>query len=140
MPSGEERQIAFALHTLSSAERNYSQMKKEVLACVSVVKQFHSYIYGHQFELRTDHKPILTLLLEAKAVSSHASARIQRWALALTMYYYKIGFNPTEAHAQQYQHFEPVALPDRPSEAPVPAELVLVEPLLDAPVKAHEIC
>ena len=46
MLNGEERPVAFASRTLSSAERNYSQAEKEALACVFAVKKFHSYIFG----------------------------------------------------------------------------------------------
>ena len=64
MPNGEERPVAFASRTLSSAERNYSQVEKEALACVFAVKKFHSYIFGQSFTLVTDHKPLLTLFRE----------------------------------------------------------------------------
>ncbi len=57
--TGVERPIAFASRTLSSAERQYSQIKKETLACVFGIKKFHSYIYGRRFILITDHTPLL---------------------------------------------------------------------------------
>ena len=46
MPNREERPAAFASRTLSSEERNYSQVEKEALVCVFAVKKFHSYIFN----------------------------------------------------------------------------------------------
>ena len=56
--NGSERPIGYASRSLSSAERNYSQLEREGLACVFGVKRFHSYLYGHSFSLITDHKPL----------------------------------------------------------------------------------
>ena len=73
IPNGEERPVAFASRTLSSAKHNYSQVENEALACVFTVKKFHSYIFGRSFTLLTDHKPLLTLFGENKPISPHAS-------------------------------------------------------------------
>lgn len=99
MPDGTERPIAFASHTLSSAERNYAQIEKEALALVFGIKKFHSYLYGRQFTLVTDHKPLTAILGPKKGVPPLAAARLQRWALLLSAYQYKIEFRPTQAHA-----------------------------------------
>ena len=40
MPDGTERQVAFASRTLSTSERNYSQVKKEALPLVFGIKKF----------------------------------------------------------------------------------------------------
>ena len=139
LATGEERPIQFASRSLSPAERNYSQLDKEALACIFAVKRFHSFIYGRHFMLQTDHKPLLTLLGERKATSPQASARMQRWSLTLATYDYSIVFKPTESHSNA-DGLSRLPLPDAPSEVPFPAELVLlVEFLLDGPVKAHEI-
>jgi len=55
------------------AVQNYSQIDKEVLACVFGVQKFRSYLYGHHFTLQTDHKPLLTLFNETRQL--HASIR-----------------------------------------------------------------
>ena len=97
-PDGSEKPIAYASHTLSAAEKNYSQIEKEGLACVFGVKRFHLYLYGRSFTLATDHKPLLTLFGAKKPVPSQASGRIQRWALTLSMHDY------TLIHKKSAQH------------------------------------
>ena len=62
------------------------------------VKKFHAYLFGHPFELVTDHKPLLTLLNAHKATSPQASNRIRRWSLILAAYEYTIVFKKTEEH------------------------------------------
>ena len=99
MPDGSERPIAYSSRTLSVAERNYSQLEKEGLACIFGIKKFHNYIFGRSFELVTDHKPLLGLLKEDRATSQQASSRIKRWSLFLSNYEYLLVFRNTSAHA-----------------------------------------
>ncbi len=77
LPDGSERPIRYASRTLSKAERNYSQLEKEGLSCIFGIKRFYSYLFGHSFELITEHKPLLGLLGEQKPISPQASARIR---------------------------------------------------------------
>ena len=99
MPDGTEKVIGFASRTLSAAERQYSQIEKEGLSCVFGVRRFHAYLLGRHFFLITDHKPLVSLFQEHKAIPSHASARIQRWALTLAAYEYTFTTRSTTAHA-----------------------------------------
>ena len=90
MPDGSEKPIGFASRTLSSTERQYSQIEKEGLSCVFGVKRFHAYLIGRHFSLVTDHRPLLALFNEQRVIPSHSSARIQRWALTLAAYEYTL--------------------------------------------------
>ena len=99
MPDGSERPIAYASRTLSSAERNNSQIEKEGLAIVYAVKKFHQYLYGRRFIIFSDHKPLLGLLSESSPIPSMTAARIQRWALLLSSYNYELRYQKGTANA-----------------------------------------
>ncbi|XP_061564077.1 uncharacterized protein K02A2.6-like [Cololabis saira] len=98
MPNGTERPIGFVSRTLNSAERNYSQLDKEGLAVIFGVNRFHKYIFGRPFTIVTDHKPLLSLFDELKAVPQIVSPRIQRWAVTLMAYEYHIIYKAGKYH------------------------------------------
>ncbi|XP_039511288.1 uncharacterized protein K02A2.6-like [Pimephales promelas] len=98
MPNGQERPISFMSRTLTSAELNYSQLDKEGLAVMFGIQRFHKYLYGRRFVICTDHKPLLALFNEMKAVPQMASPRIQRWAVALRAYEYEMVYKPGKHH------------------------------------------
>lgn len=96
---GEEHPIAYASRTLTPSERKYSQLEKEALSLVYGVQKFHQYLFGRKFTLITDHKPLTTILGPTHGVPPLIAARLQRWALFLTAYTYKIEFQSSTAHA-----------------------------------------
>jgi len=88
----QKGRIAYTSRTLNQAEQNYSQLEREALAIVSGVKKFHPYLYGRQFTIQSDHKPLSFLFCESKSIPQMASSRVQRWALALSAYQYNIEY------------------------------------------------
>jgi len=139
MPSGGEQPIAYASRTLSDAERNYSQLEKEGLACIFGVKKFHNFLFGHPFEMITDHKPLLGLLRGDKALPAQASARIKRWSLFLSNYEYQLCFRDTKSHANA-DALSRLPLPDQSFKSSPPPELVLLSQQLENfPVSADQI-
>ena len=138
-PDGSERPIAYASRSLSDAERNYSQLEKEGLALVFGVKHFHAYLFGHSFELVTDHQPLLALLNERKPTSPQASARVRRWSLFLSAYEYVLAFRKTEAHGNA-DALSRLPLAEAPAQTQNPPELVmLMDHLNESPVTSEQI-
>ena len=54
--------IAYVSRSLSQTERRYSQIEREALGCVWAVERFHNYLFGNDFTLLTDNKPLVQLL------------------------------------------------------------------------------
>ena len=140
-PDGSERPIGYASHLLSPAERNYSQLEKEGLACIFSVKRFHSFIFGRCFDLITDHKPLLALMSEHRPTSPQASARVKRWSLLLSAYEYKLEFRGTNLH-QNADALSRLPLPEAPQNVytiTLRVGTILLEHLQDSPVTANHI-
>ena len=139
MEDGSEHPISFASRTLTKAETNYSNLEREALAVIFGVKKFHQYLYGRQFILETDHKPLESLFDEMKATPFMATPRIQCWALTLAAYNYIIKYKPGNEHCNA-DALSRLPLPVRSRTTPVPAETVWTMELLDStPVGVKEI-
>lgn len=52
----EGKVVAYASKSLTDVEKHYSQTEREALAIVWSIEHFHLYLFGHSFELITDHK------------------------------------------------------------------------------------
>lgn len=72
--------------TLTSPEQRYCQTEREALAIVWSIEKFRFYVYGRQFTLYTDHKP-LTYMFQP---TSKPCARIERWVLRLQQYEFTV--------------------------------------------------
>jgi hypothetical protein len=54
-----DRPIAYAARSLTSAEKNYSTIEKELLAVVFALRRFHFYTAGRSVGILTNHQPLL---------------------------------------------------------------------------------
>ena len=62
------------------------------------MKRFRVYLYGRQFTLITDHKPLTAIFHPEKGVPAMNAARLQRYALFLVGFDYKIEYKSTTEH------------------------------------------
>lgn len=77
--------VLYASRKLLDREQRYSTVERECLAIVWSIDKFSRYLYGQEFMLETDHRP-LTYLRQSKLKNS----RLMRWALALQEYKFHI--------------------------------------------------
>ena len=76
----------YASQTLSDTERRYAQVEREALACVWGTLKMQQYVFGRHITIETDHKTLLGLLRETRAILPTSSGHVQRWALTLAGY------------------------------------------------------
>lgn len=94
-----EQLTAFVSRTLNEAEKNYADTDRESLALMFALRYFHNYAYGRCLTLITDQTPIVPLLHEQKELPSTASARLQRWSIALAAYNHHIQYSNASDNA-----------------------------------------
>ncbi|CAC5396188.1 unnamed protein product [Mytilus coruscus] len=87
---GNFRPVTFASRTLTDVEQRYSQTEREALAVVWGCERFHLYLYGKEIILVTDHKPLEVIY----SPKSKPPARIERWAMRLQPYTFKVKYKP----------------------------------------------
>jgi hypothetical protein len=75
--------IAFASRTLTDTETRYAQIEKELLSAIFGLERFHQYTYGRTVQMRSDHKPLESIL---KKPFHAAPKRLQRMLQQLQKY------------------------------------------------------
>ncbi|XP_052130596.1 uncharacterized protein K02A2.6-like, partial [Frankliniella occidentalis] len=88
---GQPKVIRYAGYALSEVEQRYSQTEKEAYALVFACEKFQFYLLGTDFYLVTDHKPLI-FMFKNGANTKTASLRVERWALRLQEYRFKIEY------------------------------------------------
>ena len=83
--------IAFASKSLTTTEQRYANIEREMLAIVFGCERFHYYIYGREFAVITDHKPLEMI---TKKSLEKAPARLQRMMLRIQTYNYTVTYSP----------------------------------------------
>jgi transposase InsO family protein len=85
---GVQRVIAYASRGLKPAEQRYPAHKLEFLALKwAITEKFHEYLYGVQFEVKTDNNPLTYVLASAKL-----DAAGHRWLASLSSYNFSISY------------------------------------------------
>ncbi len=64
--------VAYASRSLTAAERNYEITELETLAVVWALAHYHSYLYGQEVTVYTDHSAVKAVLLTPNPSGKHA--------------------------------------------------------------------
>ena len=67
--------VMFTSRALTGSERNYQNLERECLATIWVMEKFHYFLYGKEFTLETDQKPLVSIYRKHMV---EISPRIQR--------------------------------------------------------------
>ena len=83
--------VIYASRSLTSAEQNYAQIEKELLAIVFACGRFHQFVYGNDIDVQSDHKPLEAIMTKPL---SQTPPRIQRLLIRLQKYNLTAHFVP----------------------------------------------
>ena len=83
----EGQPVAFTSRALTSTEKNYAQIEKELLAIVHACDRFDQYVFGREITVETDHKPLEVILRKPLFA---APKRLQRMMMQLQKYNLKV--------------------------------------------------
>ena len=106
----EGKVISYASRSLTEVEGRYSQTEREALAIVWACEYFNVYLYGAEFNLITDHKPLEIILNNPK--SKHP-ARIAKWSIRLAQYKYKVIYKPGKNNPADFMSRHLVGKPSK---------------------------
>ena len=81
--------VGYASRAMTSAEINYAEIEKELLAIVFGLERFEQYVQGRPVKIETDHKPLESIF--KKSLIS-ALKRLQRMMLRLQKYDLKVTY------------------------------------------------
>ena len=87
----KDRPVAFASRALTETESRYANIEREMLAVVFGCERFHNFLFGQDFIVESNHKPLESIHL--KHLSS-APARLRRMLLRLQPYAMVIKYKP----------------------------------------------
>lgn len=86
-----DQPVAFISRSMTTAEQKYSIVEKELLGICVAVEKWHQFIYGHEINVQTDHKPFISI---CKKDIHKSTNRIQRLLLKLLKYKLNITYVP----------------------------------------------
>ena len=75
--------VVFASRALTRSKRNYQNLERECLATILGMEKFHFFLYGKEFMLETDQKPLVSIYRKHMV---EISPRIQRLVVRIFPY------------------------------------------------------
>ena len=91
--------VVYASRALTPVEMRYSQVEREALAVVWACEKLKIYLIGREFDLIVDNKAIQLIFGNPKAKTC---ARLERWALRLIPFSFRIRHEPGSTNIADY--------------------------------------
>ena len=108
---GIEKVIQYISHVLSPTQRKWAVIEREAYAVVYAITKLRPYLFGAQFTVYTDHKPLKSLFTKEMN-----NTKVQRWGVLLADYgaviEYRRGKNNIRADMLSRIHNRTVAVID----------------------------
>ena len=76
--NGVERPITYVSKQLNGNQLSWPAIEKEGFGVMYAIKKLYPYLYGAEFTIYTDHKPLKSLF-----VNENRNLKVQRWSIAL---------------------------------------------------------
>ena len=86
-----ERLVYFASRALTETQKGYVVIELESLAVAWVMEKFHHFLYGNEFILETDQKPLEAILSKSL---NQVTPRLQRILIRTFPYHFKVRYIP----------------------------------------------
>ena len=86
-----KKPVYFASKALTETQKSYVAIELESLAVAWAMEKFHHFLYGNQFTLETDQKPLEAILSKSL---NQATPRLQRILIRTFPYNFKIRYIP----------------------------------------------
>ena len=86
-----EKLVYFASKALTETQKGYMAIELESLVVAWAMEKFHHFLYGNQFTLETDQKPLEAILSKSL---NQATPRLQRILIRTFLYNFKIRYIP----------------------------------------------
>jgi len=83
--------VSYVSRSLNNAEKQYAQIEKEMLAISFACDKFHTFIYGREVVVQSDHKPLESIF---KKDLHKVTMRLQRLRMRLLKYDLSIVYTP----------------------------------------------
>ena len=90
-----EKPIYFASKALTETQKGYVVIELESLAVAWVMEKFHHFLYGNEFILETDQKPLEAILSKSL---NQATPRLQRILIRTFPYHFKVRYIPGQTN------------------------------------------
>lgn len=83
--------VTYVSRACTGVETRYSQTEREALGVVWALEKLDLYLCGSEFQVETDHKPLIGIFTSP---NKQLSARLLRWSLRLQPYIFNITYIP----------------------------------------------